>query len=747
MIKRHTSLLFFALAVSAALAHAAPQPNIVHILTDDLGWIDPAFAYKAERGEESVYETPNLDRLGASGTRFRQAYSPAPTCAPSRAAYMAGQWPAHTGVYHVMGSRLARAYNSGHSRIDPFYSGRLALGTPTIAEELGKAGYETAHIQKWHFGGPGNGYPTPLDYGFKFSWDWKGQYNDRELWNPKDKKTADFEGIWRPMNPHRLGDFPTSKDPKDPYCLDEDDRPFDAVVDLSTRWLDKVKDKPFFVNFCPSFVHGPFSTRDRKRLEHYCKKMGVPFPKDPGKINDGAPGQNNPYYAAMLDSLDWQVGKILEFLEKTDDPRNPGHKLIDNTYVIVSSDNGGLQASPVKDGNGKGQRETITDNRPLDGGKLTLEEGGIRIPFIVSGPGVPKGALNVETPVSLIDMFPTFMAIAGAKPGNHLDLDGANVLPVFHGETNKVVKADGSPRDTLYYHYPSVLPTSSIIIKGGWKLRLYHGGSMDNSRPPVALYHLYNEDGSPVDESESKNLADEMPEKRDALLADLQSWMKKYNAELPYKNAAKSGTPEPGSEKVPAVVKTASNGKTLEMVVEDGNGKSRIVDAKLVYTTNGCKLLRAGQTIEEWHQTPAKIDGARVTVEAPPGMTHGVIYLRDENDFMITSEHLPPFSGSPDAIDVSGKGVDVIKDGFAWKPGLISLINTARTASKSAASKNLDHAALDAEIAKAEKVVSQPANEKTYAPAMRGLRQAIRALDVPEAKLAALNWFPKNANW
>jgi hypothetical protein len=128
-------------------------------------------------------------------------------------------------------------------------------------------------------------------------------------------------------------------------------------------------------------------------------------------------------------------------------------------------------------------------------------------------------------------------------------------------------------------------------------------------------------------------------------------------------------------------------------------------------------------------------------------MTHGVIYLRDENDFMITSEHLPPFSGSPDAIDVGYKGVDVIKDGFAWKPGLISLIETARAASKSAAAKNLDHAALDAQIAKGEKVVSQPANEKTYAPVLRSLRQAIRALDVPEAKLAALNWFPKNANW
>jgi len=546
------------------------------------------------------------------------------------------------------------------------------------------------------------------------------------------------------MAPHRLADFPSSTNPKDPYCLDEDGRPFDSVSDLAVRWMDKAKEKPFFLNFCPSFVHGPFSTRDRKRLEHYCKKMGVPFPTDPGKSNDNTPGQNNPYYAAMVDSLDWQVGQLLQFLETTDDPRNPGHKLIDNTFVILSSDNGGLLETPVTAGEGKGQRETITDNRPLDGGKLTLQEGGIRIPFIVRGPGVPKGALNAKTPVSLVDMFPTFLAIAGAKPGKHLDLDGGNALPVFQGESDKVVKTDGTTRDTLYFHYPSVMPTSSIIIKDGWKLRLFHGGSMEPNRPRVALFHLYNPDGSPVDESESKNLADELPEKRDALLADLEVWMKKHKAELPYKNAQKTGQPEPGSERVPALLSSKVDGKTIITEVESGEGKSRIVDAKLVYTANGSKLLRAGQNTEEWYQTPAKIEGARVTVDAPPGMTHGVIYLRDENDFMITSEPLPPITGP---LSSSAKGVELIKDGFAWKPGLLSLIETARAASASADNKELDHAALDAEIAKAEKVAEQPADEKAYAPAMRGLRQAIRALDVPEAKIAALNWFPKDANW
>ena len=720
-----------------------PKPNIVHILADDLGWQDIACYYRAMHGgEESVYETPHMDRLAAKGRRFMQAYSPAPTCAPSRAAYMAGQYTPHTGVLSVMGGRLTRPYNARHAYIDPFYSCRLDIDTPIIADVLKEAGYTTAHISKWHFGGRGEGYPGPLDYGFDFSWDSRdGHYNDPELYDPSDKKTANFNGVYSPMSPDRITGFAASYDQSQPFALDpnDDDRPFDAVVDLSLRWMDKVKDqgKPFFMNFCTKFVHSPFSTRDRKRLEHYCKKMGVPFPTDPGRIANMEPGFRNPYYAAMLDTLDWQFGKIMTFLETTDDPRNPGHKLIDNTYIMVSSDNGGLEFAPIARGKDKGQRERITDNTPLNGGKHKLFEGGIHIPFIIAGPGIEKGSV-CDTPIHLIDLFPTYMAMAGAETETELDLDGCNVLPVILGQDSVVKLADGTARDTLFWHQPSVRPASSVIRKGDWKLRLNYAPEL-NGLPALSLYKLYNDDGSVCDLGEANNLAESHPEKTNIMLAELQEWLANYDAPMPYKNAQPDGGARlPGADRVPAVLKKQSAGKRIEVLVETGADKSKVIEAKLIYTTNGSDLLWYRKSQEEWFEAPAEIGGGTVSAIAPPGMTHGVFYLRDENGFMITSELLPAFVGPGSN---SGIGIDLIEDGYAFRPGLLSLIDLAVSASKHANQAGLDTGPLAKEIESAKAIAKTPVNESAYAQAMRALRNAIKSLDVPEAKLPVLNQF------
>ena len=727
----------------AAKPSSAGKPNIVHILTDDLGWVDPACNYRAVRGEEPIYETPNMDRLARNGLRCMQAYSPAPTCAPSRAAYISGQYSPHNGVLHVMGGRLARPFHAVHSYGEPFYPARLPLNIPTIPQLLGEAGYVSAHVQKWHCGGRGNGYPGPVAYGFDFSWEGKSgtPYNDPELWTPAAAGRQHYwNGIWTPLKPRHEG-FATA-DPRDPFCVNpnDDDRPFDGVVDLTLRWLEKVKDqdKPFFLNFCPSFVHGPFSTRDRKRLEYYCEKMGVPFPTDPGLIAEmDPPRQGNPYYAAMLDSLDWQVGKLLSFLEDTDDPRNPGHKLIDNTYFMLSSDNGGLEASPVANGKRKGERERITDNTPLRGGKLKVYEGGLRIPFIIQGPGIRAGSVS-ETPIHLVDMFPTYLAMAGSAPRADLDLDGCNVLPIFHGQARKVLSAAGRPRESLFFHYPSPLPSSSVIRKGDWKLLLYHGVHMDRTRPEIQLYRLYSSDGSPNDLGETRNLADSHPEKRDELLNELKAWLSKYDADLPYRNAHTPGRWLPDNDKVPEVVRRNSDGDRLEVYFETGNAKARIIDAKLIYTTNGSDLLCDHPGHEEWHEAPASLGEGMATAIAPPGMTHGVFYLRDENGFQVNSEWVPPYSG-PGGQD--GIGAALLKDGYAYRPGLISLINTALSAERHAEKRGQDTRALALEIQSAKAVAGTPVEERSYAPAMRNLRSAICQLDVPEAKLSVLNHF------
>lgn len=744
-MKKALLLLVGLLIAITADGAKAPKPNIVHILTDDLGWQDVAAYYRAVQGKEAVYETPSLDRLVESGMRFMQAYSPSATCAPSRAAYMSGQYAPHTGVLHVMGSLPPRPHNPGTTYIDGFYPMRLDLSKPTIARVLQEAGYLTGHIKKWHFGGRDNGYPAPVDYGFDFSWMAHSKdYNDPELWDPNMKhKQPYWNGLWLPLTPRHTG-FATS-DPNDPFRTDpnDDDRPLDGVSDLAVRWLNKAKDqgKPFFLNMCPSLVHGPISTRDRKRLEYYCEKMGVPFPTDSGRITekewDKQWGQVNPYYASMIDGLDWSIGKVLTFLETTDDPRNPGHKLIENTYFMVSADNGAAEGRFRT-------KERVADNSPLRAGKSSVYEGGIRVPFIIRGPGIEPGGVS-ETPINLIDLFPTFMDMAGAKPSCALDIDGCNILPIMKGVGAKARFADGSVRDTLYFTLPTGGCSASTIRKGGWKLVLNHAPEK-NGRPPIELFKLYNQDGSVADLSEASNLADANPEKRGELLSELTAWLNKYETQLPYKNPKVSPLDRTlaGADKVPAVVRLSEQGKRLLVRFETGGGKSKIVDAIFVYTTNGSDLLRDHPQYEEWFRAPALLGDGVATAIAPPGMTHGIFCLRDENNFLVRSKYV---------VHAHGPGGDsrwtIVKDpgdAYAWRPGLISLLDTGAAARKHAMAAGLTVEALQKAIQIARSVIQTPAEEATYAPAMRNLRREIRSLNVPEAKLSVLNLF-KTEKW
>lgn len=730
-------LVHLFLLAATSITAAAPQPNIVHILADDLGWQDIACYYRAAHGgKESVYETPHLDRIAAQGMRFMQAYSPSATCSPSRAAIMAGQFTLRTGVLHVTGGGVPTPFNASFAYMDGFYPCRLDLETPTIARVLKDAGYTTAHIKKWHLGGRNDGYPGPLQYGFDFSWDAKTKdYNDPALWDPKRKgKTEYYNGLWLPLNPRHKG-FATDK-PNDPFRTDpgDDDRPLDGVSDLALRWLAKAKDggKAFFLNLCPSLVHGPISTRDRKRLQHYCDKMGVPFPTDPGKITDKKNGQVNPYYAAMIDDLDWSIGKVLTYLETTDDPRQPGQKLIANTWLIISSDNGGAEGNFAP-------QERVADNSPLREGKSTVYEGGLRIPFIVMAPGVKPGSVS-ETPINLIDLFPTFMSIAGAPRREDLKLDGCDLLPVLLGQETVARHADGRPRDTLYFTLPCGKTASSVIRRGVWKLVLNHTPEA-NGRPPVELFQLYHDDGRPADLGEQRDLAAAQPEKRDELLTALEQWLHDLDAQLPYKNAsvAKPGQALPGSEKVPHVLGLSEKDDRIEVRFETGSSKSAIVRADLIYTTNGSDELRDKSAHEEWHRLRAEVGDGIAFATAPPGMTHGIFCLRDENGFLISSKDIPPSNG-PGSVRNFTIASDAT-DTFAWRPGLRALIKTAHTVMEASRKAGLDISAIDLLIGHAESVASKPVEENSYATAMRELRRAIREVDVPESKAAVLHLF------
>ncbi|WP_404310091.1 sulfatase [Neorhodopirellula lusitana] len=710
------------------IVFAEPKPNIVHILTDDFGWQDPVCF---DVDGETPYETPNLDRLAKNGRKFMQAYSPSPTCAPSRAAYISGQYPAHTGIYHVLGGKLPRAYSPRFTHVNPFYRYRLPLDEMTIPKELKKAGYTTGHVGKWHLGGRSNGYPFPGNYGFDTGYvDDLGKggtyYPDPDIWGPRKDHRAIHNGLAKSMKPDRLSGWATD-DPNDPFQLDEDGRPFDKTLDVALKWLGKHHGEPFFLNYCTYYVHSPIQTRNRERFEYYCKKMGYDFPTDPGIINKGRGGKTDPYYATMVDTLDWMIGNVITYLEETDDPRNPGHKLVDNTYIIVSSDNGGL----VSRSGG-----TITDNSPLREGKQDLHEGGVRIPFIVRGPNVPANSV-CETPISLIDLYPTFVDLAELPSSDNPKLDGCNIRPLMEGKESVAQFADGSVRESIFFYYPIELSSGCGMRKGPWKI--YRNLGPGNNRSPlVELFRLYNDDGSMADVGENENLAEKMPELTNQLLAEMDRFLDDANVSYPFKNPTIEK--HIGQNKVPAVLDRGDDGERIWVEVESGVDKSQIVEAKLLYTVNGSLLEVSRGRREMWFEEPAVITGGRIEGMVPPGTSHAVFCMRDSEGFLVMSEELLSYQQTSSTKADSS----YLKHAYAFRPGLFALIQLGREAKAELNRSGKANATLQTELLNAEAVyASGNASDRKYCDTLRSLRNSIRDLkgEVPQADNHYINLF------
>jgi len=214
--------VFWAMQVNAA--QRPVKPNVVLILTDDLGWQDVK-CYDID--EPSPYETPNIDQLAQEGVEFWQAYSPAPTCAPSRGAIMAGKHPARLQRTHVVGGAPPIPNNEkGWTVIAPWYSGRLPLKEVIIPEALKANGYTSGHVGKWHIAINHLAFPQPKDHGFDF--------------------TRSDRGVANSMSPHRLTGFATDK-PDDMYRLDKSGYPRDQNTVDALEFLEQAKDKPFFL--------------------------------------------------------------------------------------------------------------------------------------------------------------------------------------------------------------------------------------------------------------------------------------------------------------------------------------------------------------------------------------------------------------------------------------------------------------------------------------------------------------------
>lgn len=593
MINRTLTLLGLGI-VLAMPAHAAPAPNIVLMLADDLGWQDVK-CYDIDA--PSPMETPNIDALAKRGILFRHAYSPAPSCTPSRCAIISGNHPARAQTTHVSGGNPPGA-NHNQRMITPWFSGRMPANEQTIARTLRENGYATGHAGKWHMSYGHFAFPGPLDQGFDFT----------------THQGAGARGIQRGMN--RLQDF-ASDQPGDPYRLDAEGFPTDSVTEGALKFMEANKDKPFFLYYATWLVHTPIQSRSKALLDKYAQKLGV----DPANVKEWSTdgGQKNPYYCAMVETFDHYVGKLITFLEITDDPRNPGHKLIDNTYIFLSSDNGGAEG---------GRGESITDNAPLDQGKTSPREGGVRVPFLVAGPNIPAGKES-DVVVNGLDFYPTILSMAGIKKPEGKNLDGANLQPLLTGaldDSSLVLDQHGKPRTEMIWHYPHG-KNQSTIRTGDFKL-IRNYDTESKKAPALELYRLVDtKDGKSarVDIEEAKNLAAEQPEKAAEMNARLTEILTEMKASLPYWNP-NCKFPVPNNEKVPSVTGHTVDGQTVTATYEE-NG-ARVVRADAIYTTK--------DSGGEWFRMIGEVNAGVAKLSLPPEATQTFINLIDENNFLVS---------------------------------------------------------------------------------------------------------------
>lgn len=577
------------------------KPNIVLLLADDLGWQDVG-CYDIDL--ESPMETPHIDALAKKGVLFRQGYSPAPTCAPTRCAIMSGRHPAVAQKTHVVGGNPPTPYNkTAHPVMDPWYSGRMKLSEVTIAEALQGNGYATGHTGKWHMAIDHNAFPQPEDQGFTF--------------------TRHDLGESRAMRPHRLTGFATNKK-DDPYKLDENGYPRDQTTIDAIEFIAKNKENPFFLYYAAWLVHTPIHSRSKDLLKKYCDKLGVDFPVDP--VGWSLNGQQNPYYCAMVEMFDAYIGQIINYLEETEDPRWPGHKLIENTYIILTSDNGGMEKVPG---------EIITDNYPLDKGKINAKEGGVRVPFIITGPKI-KANQESNVMVNGLDFYPTILGWTGTQRPREQNLDGSDLskfLEINPQSASLVKDSMGEIRNSMIWHFPHGVAQQSTLRVNGWKL-VYN---YMPTKPKLELYQLYKNYPNPssrVDIEEAENLVAKMPDKAEQMRKELFRRLDEMNASYPYKNPHYKGQLL-HKDKVCVGVANGMDRESNSVWAQFKGRGSKVVKGQLLYTLNG------GEKSEEWYVKKALIKGNLLVAKLPSNATHYVFNFVDEHNFLVSYPEMP----------------------------------------------------------------------------------------------------------
>lgn len=444
------------LSGSGAPAQSSSRPNIVFILTDDLGYTDLS-SYG-----NPYHKTPRIDEIGREGIRFTQSYAASPVCSPSRAAILTGKHPARL---HLTNFLVGLRTDSLSPVLPAPYKHYLSSSETTLAEILAQNGYMTGIVGKWHLGSGDS--LAPRQQGFHY---------DRII----HKNGLDYYHY-----SITSGGKQVFEDKGTDYLTDK-------LTDYGVEFIETHKDKPFFLYLSYSAPH-VFIVPKSEKLRPYF----LSYNQFEGKFN--------PYYAAMLESLDEGVGRILDKLTELG--------LKENTLVVFTSDNGGVGLDELG--------PTPTYLGPLRAWKGHVYEGGIRVPTLVRWPNRLPSNVVCDQYFSNTDYLPTLLKAVdvGELPR---DVDGRDVWSLW---VNPEKPFD---RGELYFHYPhfsnQLGRPAGAIRQGDFKLvELYETGKIE-------LYNLAE------DISEKNDLAGIYPDKAAQLHSLLKKWRKDVNANMPVPN-------------------------------------------------------------------------------------------------------------------------------------------------------------------------------------------------------------------
>ncbi|WP_204356536.1 sulfatase [Arcticibacterium luteifluviistationis] len=446
-------VLFGTLSITLnCFAQAKSKPNIVLINVDDMGWKDVGFM------GSQYYETPNIDSLAAMGMVFSNGYAASANCAPSRASLMTGKWTTRHGIYTVDNSERGQ---SKHRKLIPTKNTvTLSKEHEIMPEILSKNGYITCHAGKWHLSN------NPLAYGFQVNIG--GAHNG----HPKS--------YYPPYKNVNLTGEPNQ------YLTD-------LVMQHTLAFVDSTR-LPFFLYYAPYAVHTPINP---------VKSLLAKYENKPS-----SDGQDNPEYATMVENLDRNIGLLIAKLK--------AKGIFDNTFIIFTSDNGGLYG--------------ITKQRPLRAGKGSYYEGGIREPYIFAIHDKITANTKSDVPITNLDILPTILAYAGIDEKT-LETDGNDITAILEGKETELDRPlfwhfpiylqaynvhDNENRDSLFRTRPG-----SVVRYKDWKLHYY----FENNE--VELYNLADDIG------ERKDLTLKEPEKTEEMLNLLKVWWSKTNAPIP----------------------------------------------------------------------------------------------------------------------------------------------------------------------------------------------------------------------